>query len=83
MSADLPESQASVETSENFLEQIVKGSRKTSNYIVAAMLTIGGIGFSLAALSSYFGKDSSDRFLKEFLFPAISNEESYHSNVLF
>ena len=57
MSADLPESQASVETSENFLEQIVKGSRKTSNYLVAGMLTIGGIGFSLAALSSFFGRE--------------------------
>ena len=56
MSADLPESQASVETAENFLEQIVKGSRKTSNYLVAGMLTIGGIGFSLAALSSFFGR---------------------------
>ena len=49
MSADLQESLESVESSENFLEQIVKGSRKTSNYIVAGMLTIGGIGFSLAA----------------------------------
>ena len=57
MSADLPESQASVETSENFLEQIVKGSRKTSNYLVAGMLTIGGIGFSLASLSSFFGRE--------------------------
>ena len=57
MSADYPESLAPIETSENFLEQIVKGSRKTSNYLVAGMLTIGGIGFSLASLSSYFGRE--------------------------
>ena len=57
MSADYPESLASVETSENFLEQIVKGSRKTSNYLVAGMLTIGGIGFSLASMSSFFGRE--------------------------
>ena len=57
MSADRPESLTSVETSENFLEQIVKGSRKTSNYLVAGMLTIGGVGFSLASLSSYFGRE--------------------------
>ena len=55
MSADLQESPTPRESSENLLEQIVNGSRKTSNYIVAGMLTIGGIGFSLAALSSYFG----------------------------
>ncbi|KGG15571.1 MULTISPECIES: photosystem I assembly protein Ycf4 [unclassified Prochlorococcus] len=57
MSADLQPSLNTVEPSEKFLEQIVKGSRKNSNYIVATLLTIGGIGFSLAALSSYFGKD--------------------------
>ncbi len=57
MSADLPEPPKVFESSEKFLEQIVKGSRKTSNYLVAAMLTIGGVGFSLAALSSYFGKN--------------------------
>ena len=57
MSADYPESLAPVETSENFLEQIVKGSRKTSNYLVAGMLTIGGIGFSLASISSFFGRE--------------------------
>ena len=57
MSADYQESLAPVETSENFLEQIVKGSRKTSNYLVAGMLTIGGIGFSLASMSSFFGRE--------------------------
>ena len=57
MSADLQDSPKSVESSENVLEQIVNGSRKTSNYIVAVMLSVGGVGFSLASLSSYFGKD--------------------------
>ena len=57
MSADLSESMESAVSSEQFLEQIVKGSRKTSNYLVAGMLTIGGVGFSLAALSSCFGKE--------------------------
>ncbi len=57
MSADLSDSSQYEDSSENYLEQIVNGSRKTSNYIVAAMLTIGGVGFSLASLSSYFGRD--------------------------
>ena len=57
MSADLQEPTSSLDSSENFLEQIVNGSRKTSNYIVSSLLTIGGIGFSLASLSSYLGKD--------------------------
>ncbi len=57
MTADLKESQKPEGSSESCLEQIVNGSKKTSNYIVAAMLTIGGVGFSLAALSSYLGKD--------------------------
>ncbi len=57
MSADLSDPSQYGESTEKFLEQIVNGSRKTSNYIVAAMLTIGGIGFSLASMSSYFGRD--------------------------
>ena len=57
MSADLSDPSQYGESPESFLEQIVNGSRKTSNYIVAVMLTIGGVGFSLAALSSYFGRD--------------------------
>ncbi len=57
MSADLQEPTNTVDSSDKFLEQIVNGSRKTSNYIVSSMLTIGGVGFSLASLSSYFGKD--------------------------
>ena len=38
-----------------YIEQSIKGSRKISNYIVGAMLTIGGSGFLLASLSSYKG----------------------------
>ncbi len=57
MSADLSDPSQYGESPETFLEQIVNGSRKTSNYIVAVMLTIGGIGFSLASMSSYFGRD--------------------------
>ena len=41
----------------NKIEQKIGGSRKISNYIVGGMLTIGGIGFLLASLSSYTGKD--------------------------
>ncbi len=57
MSADLQESPKPVESSENILEEIVNGSKKTSNYVVASMLTIGGVGFSLASLSSFFGRN--------------------------
>ena len=39
------------------IEQTIKGSRKISNYIVGGMLTIGGVGFLLASLSSYTGND--------------------------
>ena len=41
----------------NQIEQKINGSRKISNYLIGAMLTIGGIGFILAAISSYSGKD--------------------------
>ena len=41
----------------NQIEQKISGSRKTSNYIIGGMLTIGGIGFLLAAISSYKGID--------------------------
>ena len=44
MSADLNESSQYDDSSKTFLEQIVNGSRKTSNYIVAVMLPIGGVG---------------------------------------
>ena len=41
----------------NKIEQKINGSRKISNYLIGGMLTIGGIGFVLAALSSYTGRD--------------------------
>ena len=39
------------------LEQSVLGSRRLSNYLVASAVSIGGIGFLLASLSSYLGRD--------------------------
>ena len=39
------------------LEQTVLGSRRLSNYLVASAVTIGGVGFLLASLSSYLGRD--------------------------
>ena len=39
------------------IEQKINGSRKVSNYLIGGMLTIGGVGFILASLSSYTGKD--------------------------
>ena len=39
------------------IEQKINGSRKLSNYLVGGMLTIGGVGFILASLSSYTGRD--------------------------
>ena len=44
-------------TSLSKIEQKINGSRKLSNYLIGAMLTIGGIGFILASISSYTGKD--------------------------
>ncbi len=38
-------------------QQTIDGSRKVSNYLVGSMATIGGIGFLLAAFSSFKGKD--------------------------
>ena len=39
------------------LEQPVLGSRRLSNILVALMVTIGGIGFLFASISSYLGRD--------------------------
>ena len=39
------------------IEQKINGSRKLSNYFIGAMLTIGGVGFVLASISSYSGID--------------------------
>lgn len=39
------------------LEQSVLGCRRLSNFLVAAAVTLGGVGFLLASLSSYFGRN--------------------------
>tara|TARA_Y100001968_G_scaffold141889_1_gene129709 strand:+ start:132 stop:707 length:576 start_codon:yes stop_codon:yes gene_type:complete len=57
MSSESKLSQLEKEQSELVLEQKIKGSRKVSNYLVASMLSIGGVGFLLASFSSYFGRD--------------------------
>ena len=57
MSSESKLSQSEKELSGLVLEQKIKGSRKVSNYLVASMLTIGGVGFLLASFSSYFGRD--------------------------
>ena len=44
-------------SSYNKIEQKIGGSRKISNYIIGGMLTIGGVGFILASISSYTGRD--------------------------
>ena len=49
--------QSKEESSDLVLEQKIKGSRKISNYLVASMLSVGGLGFLLASLSSYLGRD--------------------------
>jgi len=57
MSTESKLSQSEKELSDFVLEQKIKGSRKVSNYLVASMLSIGGVGFLLASFSSYFGRD--------------------------
>jgi len=57
MSTESNLSQSEKELSDLVLEQEIKGSRKVSNYLVASMLSIGGVGFLLASFSSYFGRD--------------------------
>ena len=57
MNNELQESSKPLQSGQMLLEQIVTGSRKGSNYIVGSMVSIGGIGFLLASLSSYLGKD--------------------------
>tara|TARA_B100000965_G_scaffold315656_1_gene275907 strand:+ start:153 stop:728 length:576 start_codon:yes stop_codon:yes gene_type:complete len=57
MSTESKLSQSEEELSDLVLEQKIKGSRKVSNYLVASMISIGGVGFLLASFSSYFGKD--------------------------
>ena len=55
--SDAQESSNAVRIDEGLFEQTVSGSRRVSNYLVSSMITIGGIGFLLASLSSYLGKD--------------------------
>ncbi len=57
MSSESNLSQSEKELSDLVLEQKIKGTRKVSNYLVASMISIGGVGFLLASLSSYFGRD--------------------------
>ncbi len=57
MTDELQESLNSFGPGPILFDQSVTGSRKWSNYLVGSMVTIGGIGFLLAALSSYLGKD--------------------------
>jgi hypothetical protein len=42
---------------ETINKDIIKGSRRTSNYIWIMLLYIGGLGFFLAGLSSYFQRN--------------------------
>ena len=57
MTKDLNVSEQRGESTQKLFEQRVLGSRRTSNYLVASMVAIGGIGFSLASFSSYKGTD--------------------------
>ncbi len=43
--------------SKTLLEQTILGSRRPSNYVAGGVVSVGGIGFSLASLSSFFGRD--------------------------
>ena len=43
------------------IDQPVLGSRRLSNYLVALLVSIGGVGFLLTSASSYFGRDFSHR----------------------
>ena len=43
--------------SQSFLEQEVFGSKRLSNYLLAGLVSVGGLGFTLASLSSYLAKD--------------------------
>lgn len=48
---------SSTPTAGAVLEQTVLGSRRLSNLLVAAAVTIGGVGFLLASASSRLGRD--------------------------
>jgi len=57
MTTDLQKDSKSRNSSQDIFEQTIKGSRKSSNYLVGGMLGIGGLGFLLASISSYLGKN--------------------------
>tara|TARA_Y100001968_G_scaffold323131_1_gene360309 strand:- start:672 stop:1247 length:576 start_codon:yes stop_codon:yes gene_type:complete len=57
MSVDPQENFTSGESPNTLFEQNVKGARKVSNYLIGLMLAIGGVGFLLASVSSFLGKD--------------------------
>ncbi len=57
MSADLQENPQGEKSPSQFIKQRVVGSRSPSNFVIGSMVSIGGIGFLLAALSSYKGQD--------------------------
>ena len=57
MSADLQENSKAGQLSQALLEQKVLGSRRLSNLIIGSVVSIGGIGFSLASFSSYKGQN--------------------------
>ncbi len=65
MSTESNLSQSEKELSDLVLEQEIKGSRKVSNYLVASMLSIGGVGFLLASLSLPLGNPSTLIFVPQ------------------
>jgi hypothetical protein len=56
LSAD-PMANGASTTRPSLLEQPVQGSRRLSNYLVATVVTAGGLGFLLTSLSSRLGRD--------------------------
>ena len=57
MSADLQENSNTGLASQELLEQPVLGFRRISNQLLAVIVTIGGLGFTLTSLSSYLGRN--------------------------
>ena len=57
MSVDLQEGLMAEPMTAQVFEQPVLGSRRLSNFVVATAMTIGSLGFLLAAVSSYLGRD--------------------------
>ena len=56
-SADGPSGPAAGDDATAVLEQPVLGSRRLSNLLVAAAVSLGGVGFLLTSASSRFGRD--------------------------